>query len=40
MAAMYMVQVVADQVIDVISVRNLLVSAVGVMLVVRFMPFA
>jgi hypothetical protein len=40
MAAMYMVQVVIDQIIKVGSVRNFLVPAMGAVLVVGFMPFA
>ena len=40
MAGMYMVQVVTHQVIDVISVRNPLVSAMRAVLVVGGVPFA
>lgn len=40
MASMYVVQVVIDQIINVTSMRNFLVPAMGPVLVVGFMPFA
>jgi hypothetical protein len=40
MAAVYMVQVVVDQIIKVCSMRNFLVPAMGAVLVVGFMPLA
>jgi hypothetical protein len=40
MAAVYMVEVVVDQIIKVCSMRNFLVPAMGPVLVVGFMPLA
>jgi hypothetical protein len=40
MAAMHVVQVVINQVIKVVSMRNPLVPAMGAVLVLGFVPFA